>query len=53
VEAYTLVKQLKFDYTSVQHMSSLDRKHFLQLYGKEMELRKESMESMKNNRYRR
>ena len=51
MEAYTLVKHLRFDFASVQDMSSVDRRLYLDLFGEEAAIRKKSMEDLTSKRY--
>ena len=51
MEAYTLVKHLRFDFAAVQDMSSVERRIYLGLFGEETAVRKKSMEDMASKRY--
>ena len=52
MEAYTLVKHLRFGYADVQDMSSVDRRRYLDYFGEESAIRKKAMEDSGNKRYR-
>ena len=52
-ESYALVKHLKFDFSSVKEMSSVQRHAFLALYAAEVKVQKDAIEERKNKGYRR